>query len=257
MILHVACGDDAASGGGPTGGGGDDATGGSGGTQPTAVCTEPVDVPCEDDVLLAMNLKTTPSPTGISNEADGDGFVSVVDATAGGSFNPDPPSYTYGRFTETGLEKVEISDEDALTSMDWDIAFRRYVGRINSGNSGPSCVAAARLAGSPDFDSITSVEDGLSYRTDEYFTDSCELIADGTGLEGSPATALSSYWTYPGCVQMTGNVFIVRLADGRTLKLTVTNFYDDDAQESCQTQSTVPMGQTGSGTIRLRWAFLP
>ncbi len=257
VALLAACGDDGSStGGAPPEGGGGAGGGASGGGGAAAVCTEPVDVPCEDDVILAMNLKTNVSPGDISNEAEGAGFISIIDATAGGAFNPNPPSYTYGRFTETGLEKVDITDEDALASMDWDIAFRRYVGRINSGHSGPSCVAAARLPGTPDFDGIMSVDADLTFRTDEYFTDSCDLVPDGTGLEGSPATALSSYWTYPGCVQMTDNVYILRLADGRTLKLTVTNFYDDAAQEQCDTSDSLPAGDTGSGTIRVRWAFV-
>lgn len=256
----VACGDDTSPvGGGAQGGAaaGGAAQGGAGGAAITPQCTDPVAVPCEDQVVLQMNLKTTPTSTGITNTPDGEGFISVVDATAGGAFNANPPSYTYGRFTETGIEAVAISDEDALASMDWDIAFRRYVGRINSGNSGPSCVSAARLPGTPDFDSVTSVDDNLTFRTDNYFTDSCDLIADGTGLEGSPATALSSYWTYPGCVSMSHNVFIVKLADGRNLKLTVLGFYNDAAQEQCDMTGSAPMSANGSGNIKIRWAFLP
>ncbi|NUP06077.1 MAG: hypothetical protein HOW73_08465 [Polyangiaceae bacterium] len=267
-IGSIGCGDDTTStgggdeGGGATGGqpaqggsGGSDGSGGSGPVEPA--CTEPTAVRCEDQVILGMNLQSEPAPGGIETTAEGDGFVSVIDATAGGAFATTPDSYTYGRFTDTGLEKVSISDEDSLTSMDWDIAFRRYVGRINSGNSGPSCVAAARVPGAPMYDELTSVPDDLTFRKDEYFTENCELIPDGTGLEGSPATALSSYWTYPGCVQMTGNVYVVQLASGRHVKLTVTNFYNDESQEQCQTQGTVPMQDTGSANIRIRWAFLP
>ena len=46
----------------------------------------------------------------------------------------------YAKFTANGLVKLDtLSDMTALDSMDWDIAFRRYVVRINSGFSGPSC----------------------------------------------------------------------------------------------------------------------
>jgi len=254
----VGCGDDTNVGGGGAGGA---APGGSdtGGT--AAVCTEPEPVPCEDQVILGMNLKDEPAPGEITNTPDGEGFLTLIDATAGvtsGTLTP-TESYTYGRFTDAGLEKVSLSDEDALTSMDWDMAFRRYIGRINSGNSGPSCVTAARLPGTPVFDDVSSAPDDLTRRSDEYFTaePSCELIADGTGLPGSPATALSSYWTYPTCVQMTGNVYIVQLADGRQLKLTVTHFYNDEAQQQCQEEESIPMADTGSGNVQLRWAFLP
>lgn len=226
------------------------------GGDPGPVCTDPTDVPCEDEVILQMNLKDTVAPGEIDNEPDGSGFHTTVDATAGGAFNPDPDSYVYGRFTEDGLEKVDIDDETSLESMDWDIAFRRYVVRVNSGNSGPSCVGATRMPGAGDYDGTTAPPDGATYHPDEYFTDTCELIADGTGLPGSPATALSSYWTYPGCVQMTGYVFIVQLADGRLVKLTVTHFYDEEAQQECQDTDTAPKGNNGSGTIQMRWAFL-
>jgi hypothetical protein len=141
--------------------------------------------------------------------------------------------------------------------MDWDIAFRRYVVRINSGHSGPSCVTAARVPGTPVYDDITAVPDGLMPRTDEYFTDTCELIPDGSGLENSPATALSSYWTYPGCVQMTGNVFVVTTQQGRQLKLMVTHYYNPESQDQCDTQGSVPMMGSDAANFRVRWALLP
>ena len=203
-----------------------------------------------------MNLKVDPAPGVIDNQADGDGWLTQVDGTAGGAFNPDPDSYVYGRFAEGGLEKVEIGDEDSLDSMDWDIAFRRYVVRINSGNSGPSCVAAARTPNGTAFEDVSAIPEGLTYHTDDYFTASCELIPDGTGLESSPATALSSFWTYPGCVSMTGNVFLVALADGRQVKLQVTHYYEPTAQDACDTSGSVPE-PSGSANYRVRWAFMP
>ncbi len=253
-LALVACGDDTGgSGGGGTGGGGQ---GGGATVQP--VCTDPSDVVCEDQVVLLMNLQNDRAPGLVGNTADGAGWISTVDATAGGAFTEDPHSYVYARFTDQGLVKVELSDEEALVSMDWDIAFRRYVVRINSGNSGPSCVTAARVPGSEGYEALTSAPDDLTLRTDEYFTppDSCEIIADGTGLPGSPATALSSYWTYPGCVQMTGNVFVVQTADGRKLKLIVDSFYSAAAQEQCQTQASVPASNSGSANFSLRWSYL-
>lgn len=255
-LLGASCGDDGASGGGGGGTGAGDTTGGGGQAGP--VCTEPTPVPCEDDVVLQMNLQDDVTPGETTSMADmGSGsFLSTVDATAGGAFATDPDSYTYARFTDAGLEKVAISDLDALTSMDWDIAFRRYVVRINSGHSGPSCVTAARVPPGTTYADLDSVSEDLTFRSDEYFTDTCDLVPDGTGLDGSPATALSSYWTYPGCVQMTGNVYVIRLASGRHVKLVVERFYNEAAQEQCQTQGSVPMSNNGSGNFLVRWAFL-
>lgn len=222
-------------------------------------CTEPTAVPCEDDVILKMNLKASAAPGAIMTSADGAGFRSIVDATAGVSGADITPktSYVYAKFTDSGLEKVELGDEDAIGSMDWDIAFRRYVVRINSGHSGPSCVSAVRVpASAGTFDELTKEPAELTFHTDDYFTDTCELIPDGSGLPGSPATALSSYWTYPGCVAMSDFVYIVKLADGRNVKLQVESFYSAAVQEQCDTKGSIPMSNTGSGMLQLRWALL-
>ncbi|MBI5496179.1 MAG: HmuY family protein [Deltaproteobacteria bacterium] len=222
-----------------------------------AVCTTPTAVLCEDQVVAELNLKATVNPDLVENtQADGGVFITHVDATAGGFNNPTPPSYVYAAFTDTGLIKRDLSDEAALLSMDWDIAFRRYVIRINSGYSGPSCVNAARMPDATEFDTFTTVPANAIWRTDAYFDASCVFISDGTGLTSSPAAALASYYSYPGCVKMTGNVFVVRRADGRMVKLEVLNYYNDAAQNECQTTDAVTVMPTGSGNIRLQWAFL-
>jgi len=257
----LACSSDGGNGGGGSGPGGSGpggsgSGGGGGGGGPAPVCTTPTEVPCSDEVVLQMDLKTDVAPGLIDSQPDGSGWISYVDATAGGFGAPNPDSYVYGRFTDTGLQKVELGDQDAIDSMDWDIAFRRYVIRINSGHSGPSCVTAAPAPGAV-YDDLTVSPDGLSFRADEYFTSSCELIPDGTGLQNSPATALSGYWTYPGCVSMTGHVFVIELADGHRVKLLVTNYYDaaTDVQQQCDETGSVPM-PSGAAHFRLRWGLL-
>jgi len=248
---------DASGGAGGTGGtGGTGGAGGGGGSM--AGCTEPAEVPCEDQVLQQMNLQNDIAPGLLTSEPDGAGFRASIDATAGGAFVSDPDSYVYGKFTDSGLQKVEISDEDSITSMDWDIAFRRYVVRINSGNSGPSCVAATRVPGADvTYEGVNAAPENVPFRTDDYFSESCEVIPDGSGLPGSPATALSAYWSYTNCVKMTGNVFVLRLADGRHVKLVVDSYYEPTAQEQCNTMDSVPMMGAGAANFRIRWAFLP
>jgi hypothetical protein len=213
-----------------------------------------------------LDLQTDVAPGAVENAADGSGWYSLVDATAGG-FGANPPdSYVYARFTSTGLEKVEISDETALDSMDWDVAFRRYMIRINSGNSGPSCVTAATVAGSPPptYDSITTLPGGLTFGADEFFTASpeCAIIEDNSGLPGSPAVALAGYWSYGTCMAMTGEIYVLQLRSGQYLKLTVTQYYWDAqaadpgaGQAACDASGTSPA--TGSANIHFRWAFLP
>ncbi len=242
------------SAGGSGGGGAGGGTGGGAGGM--AVCTMPTEVACSDQVILDMNLQKPPTKGAITNAADGAGWTSNIDATAGGAFASVPDSYTYGKFTADGLTKVEIGDEDALTSMDWDIAFRRYVVRINSGDSGPSCVQAAPVPGGKKYEDVSAVPDQPSYHPDDYFTDSCDFIPDGSGLMNSPATALSAFWTYPGCVKMSGQVFVVELASGKHLKLIVDNYYFPAAQEQCNTTDSVPMSNSGSANFVIRWTFL-
>jgi len=202
-----------------------------------------------------MDLKNNVAPGLITEEKDGNGFWSTIDARAGG-FTP-TDSYVYAKFADTGLVKVDMTDEQSVESMNWDIAFRRFVIRINSGNSGPSCVQAALMKNGTDYDGLASVPADATFRSDEYFSmPNCELIPDKSGL-GSPATVLSDFWTYGGCVQMTGNVYVLRKADGSTVKLTITDYYAPAAQEQCNTMGSVPMQGSGAATIRMRWAFVP
>lgn len=218
-----------------------------------AVCTEPTPPTCVDQSILELALYTDPNAATVENTADGDGWATHVDATGGG-FSP-TLSYVYARFTDEGLVRVDVGDEAAFDSMDWDIAFRRFVIRLNSGVSGPSCVGAFRTPAATEYETLEPPPDTAEYRVEEYFTETCEIVPDGSGL-GSPGTALQSFWEYPGCVQMTGNVYVVRLANGRRLKLTVTSYYEPSFQEMCQTTGSVTMGGNGSGNIRLRWQFL-
>jgi hypothetical protein len=255
-------GNDTSAGGGAgtstsTGGagGGAGGTGTGGGAGSAALCTMPVTVACSDQVILDMNLQKPPAAGAITSTADGAGWTSTIDATAGGAFASVPDSYTYGKFAANGLTKVAIGDEDALTSMDWDIAFRRYVVRINSGDSGPSCVQAAPVPGKK-YEEVTAVPDQPSYHPDDYFTDSCDFIPDGSGLMNSPATALSGYWSYPGCVKMTDHVFVVELASGKHVKLIVDDYYTPAVQDQCNTQGSVPMSNSGSANFIVRWSFL-
>lgn len=231
--------------------GGPVSTDDAGPTGPACATIVPI---CQDESITMLDYFDTVTPALITEEGTEAGeFTSVIDATGGG-LNP-TQAYVYARFTDSGLEKVAISDEDALASSDWDIAFRRFIIRLNSGVSGPSCVQAARTAAGTDFDTLTEPDSAWTYRTEAYFTEpSCDLVPDGSGL-GSPATALSSYWTYPGCVSMTGNVYVVRRADGRLVKLQVLGYYPLANQRACDETGAVPT-PSGGGQMRVRWAFL-
>lgn len=216
---------------------------------------ESTTVPCVDESIAILDLFDVANPAAITEQGTTAGeFTTLIDATGGG-MTPSL-SFVYARFTDTGLAKVDISDEDALVSTDWDIAFRRYVFRVNSGVGGPSCVQAARTEPSTTFDTLSAVPDpaSITYRTESYLTDTCEIVPDGAGL-GSPATALSSFWSYPGCVSMTGNVYVVALRGGRHVKLQVLGYYTPANQTSCDETGMISL-PSGAGNVRVRWAFL-
>lgn len=211
---------------------------------------------CSDSTVQQLDLKSAPATGLILNAANGTGWMSTVDVSAGGY--PPTQGYVYARFTEGGLEKLPLDDLSALDSMEWDIAFRRFIIRINSGDSGPSCSVAAALPAGLTYDDLSVVPTGIAYDQDSFLDPApgCTFVSDGNGLTTSPKTALAAFYQYSGCVEMTGRVFLVQTRAGRTLKLTVKTYYANEAdQTTCNTTHSVPMG-TAAGTMRVRWQFL-
>ena len=129
-------------------------------------------VPCTDDQIQDQSLFKKASTRKIENTADGAGWNSRVDASGG---VPPGQPVTPVEFTPTGLQRVAVGDEDAFTSMDWDIAFRRFIIRLNSGVSGPSCVTARAHRTGTIFDDLTSVPQASTDRTESYFDEPPEL----------------------------------------------------------------------------------
>jgi hypothetical protein len=190
----------------------------------------------------------------VVDEALDDGTHRVeVDASAGGF--PPTEGFVYARFTPAGLEKVELGDDDAMESLDWDIAFRRFVIRVNSGSGGPSCVTAALPNESVAFDDVdASFSDPGA--VESFYDEQCKLETESSGV-GSPDTLLHSFWVYPGCVAMSDQVFVLGLRDGRRVKLAVEQYYGDaEVQRACNELGTLPAGATKSGHLVLRWSDL-
>jgi len=220
-------------------------------TAPLCEFTEPA---CSDEQIATLQFSEDRDGGPITEEGTTPGeFSTHIDATAGG-FNG-TLGYTYARFTDEGLVAVDLSDEEALESLDWDIAFRRYIARLNSGVSGPSCVLGGRTAPATTFEGLTAVPGALTFRAEQYFTaDGCEYVPETSGI-GSPLTILSSFWNYDGCVTMTGNIYIVKLRSGRHVKLQMQSYYSPSVQAACDANGSAPT-PNGAGNIRMRWAFI-
>jgi hypothetical protein len=222
-------------------------------------CTAPSTVECVSELTEALDLTSgAPSPQEINNLPGGGGSVlSVVDARAGGLTADPRQSYLYARFTSSGLFKVPLNDEEALESTGWDIAFHRYIVRLNGGSSGPGCLSAARLEGA-DFDAVDAEPSDATFARDEQLTDSCAFRATTEASDPDNeldfGTSLRGYYNYIGCLEMTYDPHLIRLADGRLVKLMITHYYDDGAQADCQ--DTGDSSHAGAGVLRMRWAFL-
>jgi hypothetical protein len=245
----AACGDDG-------GNGGDTETADAAVKEDNASGSgETHEVTCTDESVATLTLFDAPNlEAEVRNIAESDGFTTDVDASGGGL--APMQSFVYMKFGDDGLTKVEISDEEAFESSDWDIAARRYVLRLNSGVSGPSSVTGARTRPQTKFDELDALPEELDFRTEQYFDETCTFVDDSSGLE-SPGTALASFWSYKSCVEMTHNVYIIEQVKPkkRHIKLEVLAYYFPDRQAICDETGMVPM-PSGAGNLKLRWAFL-
>jgi hypothetical protein len=241
-LLLIACGDDPKDDTDTT------ETGDSSDT--TSLCPELTEIPCEDDIVQDLLTDDGEVSDGsVTTTTDGGDFVTVVDATAGGYNQAANNPWVYIRFDAEGASRVDISDEDSLESADWHMALRRYLVRLNSGDAGPSCVGAAKMA-AYDYADLTEEPSGTEYHLEDFYTDACELEMDGYGM--SPTFALYGWWDYSACVETTMTPFIVQLEDGGVIKLVIEAYYGS-GQEDCNNSGA--MG-SDSGMLTLRWAFL-
>lgn len=216
----------------------------------------PTAVECADQAIQELDLKMNVSTGNIVTVADGTGFKSTIGAAAGGLTPTE--SYVYARFGETELTKVQLSDVQALDSTNWDIAFRRFVIRMNSGDSGPSCVVAQAMPPGTTYESTTSVPANYLPKSDDFLpkAPAClPLIPDGSGLGTSPNTTFAGFYQYAGCVKMTGLVYVLTTSRGRHVRMQVTSYYDSEAaQQMCN--NTNSSGGALGGTIRVRWQYM-
>lgn len=219
-------------------------------TAPEPVCMELSAITCEDSLVQDLSFQEAVSSGEIGNQRLGAEFVSSVDATAGGFQQAASNPWIYVRFTNAGLEKVEISDEDSLESMQWHMAAHRFKLRMNGGSSGPSCVGAAAML-EQTYDDVAEVPQGLQYYQDAYYNPDCSMIQDSYGM-GSPQVYLSGWWEYPGCVATTGVPYLIQLEDGRVVKLVVEAYYEG-GQDVCNSNGSPG---TGSANFSWRWRFM-
>ena len=220
------------------------------------LCSEPEAPACFDQMYQELSLHDDKVSDGdVTTVADGDDFVTVIDATAGGMYSAADNPWVYVRFDETGASRVDIDDDTATSeSMDWHLALRRYFIRLNGGDGGPSCVGGYGM-GSFDYDEIDAVPSGVEFDLEDFYTDDCVIIEDNSGLgDLSPRFVMDGWWSYLDCVETTFKPFLIQTETGQVFKLVVETYYES-GQEACNAGGGMGSGQNG-GVIKIRWQFL-
>ena len=220
------------------------------GTTPAPACEGAGEVQCVDEIILDFSLHDDKVSTGaVTNTVDGTDWLSSVDATAGGMNAAGMNPWTYARFTANGLVKVEIDDETALESTEWDVAMKRFNIRLNSGTSGPGCTLGTEIR--TTHASTRSMPPSEELLAEAFYTEDCVLIEDSSGLPGSPAVVMAGWWAYAGCVATTGSVYAIQGSEVDVV-LTVEQYYQL-GQEACNSGGSPG---TASGNLKLRWRVL-
>jgi hypothetical protein len=188
--------------------------------------------------LRDINLVSTGSVTIMPTPADPNVFTAEIDATAGGSMKYSENPFVY--IDLIGRKKVDITDVQAGTHAGWDLALKRWQIKINSGDSGPSGVTVARVAGKT-LPEVSMAPTG-TYEADSYFDAKCKLQTDPIG---GIATALSDWYEYDtGTSRLVPQkeVLVLKRRDGQGhIKVQIMSYYK---------------GST-SGIFVLNWSYLP
>ncbi len=202
--------------GGTAGVGGVGGAGGSGG-----------EFACEAarDQMLSAQDKVS---TGVVEVVSTDNGVSTVyiDATAGGSGQSSTNPAIYVNLAE--LTRADITDLASYTDPGWDIALKRYIIRVNGGDSGAGSARVAHLV-SKAFDEVTAADAAsATFRADDYLDSLCMPIEDPAGLPGDPSTAFTGWYSYGGTGAVSPNpiTFLVYGSDGSSLyKLEIVDYF--------------------------------
>lgn len=161
-----------------------------------------------------------------------------IDATAGGSMDYDKNPFIYLDLIKR--TKVDITDVQAQTSKDWDLAFKRWQIKLNSGDSGPGGVTVARVAGKT-LAEVTAAPAG-PYKADAYFDDKCNLSMDPIGGLGTELSDWYDYDTITMRLTPMKEVWVLPRRDGQGhIKVQLTSYYKGMV----------------SGDFSMSWSYLP
>jgi hypothetical protein len=153
----------------------------------------------------------------------GDVTSGTIDATAGGVDNAADNPYVYVDLRNA--TKVAITDLDARTNTNWDIALKRSSLRTNGGDSGTGgrevvSVQAATLA------QVTAAP-ASGYASDDFATADCML--ESTAI-GEPRSAFGDWYAYDvdtHVVTPKPEVYVLKRNNGSRTAFRIKAYYGD------------------------------
>jgi len=210
----VACSSSSTPVGGVTADGGD-ADGGtteagvSGGTMCTSARNQ----------LLTPLAKASKGNVAIVSTS-GDTKVVYVDASAGGVNGGASNPRIYVNLDT--IKRVDVTDVQAFTSPDWDLALKRTTIYTNSGDAGIGIGGAVKL--SKAFASVT-MADAANVKPESFFDDQCTAKTDPIG---GPLSAFSDWYDYDQATNIPtpkpNTTFVVRGGTGKLFKVAITSY---------------------------------
>jgi hypothetical protein len=153
---------------------------------------EPEPEACDQATAVAelFGTHTEPSSPAVTFETE-DTFERVVlDASFGGPANAAQTSYAYLDLDTSTV--LPLSDAEALTDAEWDVAFNRSLVRLNGGDSGPGQLSLARVDDTTWEDASAPTEP-TPWAQDDVIDEQCERVTFGQGFL---ATAFGQWYDY-------------------------------------------------------------
>jgi len=180
---------------------------------------------CDPATVLPGNYRLIPmTSTGAVTVTTTAGVTAgTIDATAGGIDASADNPYIYVDL-RAGT-KAAISDLDARSSTNWDVALKRSSLRVNGGDSGSgnrqlAVVQAATLA-------EVTAGPATGYATDDFTSADCRLAALPAG---EPTTAFGEWYGYDvdtHAVTPKPEVYVIQRNNGSRTALRIVTYYGD------------------------------
>ncbi|MGM0556270.1 MAG: HmuY family protein [Myxococcota bacterium] len=238
-LLVAGCGDGGEANNDNQGNNGTQADAGTDAAMDTMDTMEEEDVPTVGDVSddeFNHRCGNAPVQDWPLNDAVSDGSVNAttadgvttleIDASAGGSSASADNPFVYVDLS-TG-EKVEVTDLEAYSNTEWDLAFKRVVIRTNSGDSGPGDIEVAKLTETAFADVDGVPGDPGSWEFDESYDEDCNPLTDPIGTlvtafnHLNPLKNTQSWYEYPDISPSQGEVYLIEVpAESTTYKMAI------------------------------------